>query len=60
MYSYPNFMPTKPSDVRHMQTLLADYDFDDVFGYTWGRNIIGDGRNAVNASFARYLDAVSS
>ena len=46
MYSYPNFMPMKPSDVRHMQALLAGYDFDDVFGYTWNRNIIGGGRAA--------------
>jgi hypothetical protein len=60
MYSYPNYMPMKPSDVRHMQALLADYDFDDVFGYTWGRNIIGDARKAVDASFARYLSAISS
>jgi hypothetical protein len=30
MYSYPNFMPMKPSAVRHMQALLREYDFDDV------------------------------
>ncbi|GAB3346268.1 MBL fold metallo-hydrolase [Lysobacter tyrosinilyticus] len=60
MYSYPNFMPMKPAAVRHMQELLSAYDFDDVFGYTWDRNIIGGGRNAVDASFARYLDVVSS
>jgi hypothetical protein len=60
MYSYPNFMPMKPSDVRHMQALLAGYDFDDVFGYTWNRNIIGGGRAAVDASFARYLQAVAA
>ena len=59
MYSYPNYMPMPPADVRRMQALLADYDFDDVYGYTWGRNILGDARSAVNASFARYLEAVA-
>ncbi|HEU0307534.1 MAG TPA: MBL fold metallo-hydrolase [Lysobacter sp.] len=60
MYSYPNYMPMKPSDVRHMQALLDGYDFDDVFGYTWNRNIIGGARAAVDASFARYLQALAA
>src|SRR3546814_12338126 len=34
---------------------LAGYDFEDVYGYTWGRNIIGGGRAAVDASFDIYL-----
>lgn len=60
MYSYPNYVPMKPSDVRRMQARLAAYEFEDVYGYTWGRNIIGGGRAAVDVSFARYLKAVSS
>lgn len=60
MYSYPNYMPMKPSDVRHMRTLLDGYGFDDVFGYTWNRNIIGGAREAVDTSFQRYLSAVTS
>ncbi|MCI4568858.1 MBL fold metallo-hydrolase [Lysobacter sp. CFH 32150] len=59
MYSYPNYIPMKPSDVRRMRSLLEGYEFDDVFGYTWGRNIIGGGRAAVDASFDRYLQAVA-
>lgn len=59
MYSYPNYIPMKPADVRHMRALLTDYAFEDVYGYTWGRNIIGDARAAVDASFDRYFDAVS-
>ncbi|MEO8670055.1 MAG: MBL fold metallo-hydrolase [Tahibacter sp.] len=59
MYSYPNFIPMNPADVRAMQLRLQDYDFTDVFGYTWGRNIIGAGRAAVDASFKRYLSAIS-
>lgn len=58
MYSYPNLIPLAPAEVRRMQALLAPYAFDDVYGYTWGRNIIGGARAAVDASFARYLAAV--
>jgi hypothetical protein len=49
----------KPSDVSGMRSRLQGYDFEDVFGYTWGRNIIGGARAAVDASFDRYLTAVS-
>ncbi len=58
MYSYPNLVPMKTSDVVAMRERLASYEFDDVFGYTWGRNIIGGGREAVDASYDRYLAAV--
>jgi glyoxylase-like metal-dependent hydrolase (beta-lactamase superfamily II) len=59
MYSYPNEIPMRPSEVRRMRALLADFAFEDVYGYTWGRNIIGGARAAVDASFDRYLAAVS-
>ncbi|AVP99724.1 MBL fold metallo-hydrolase [Ahniella affigens] len=55
MYSYPNHIPMKTSDVRHIQQLLAPYDIEDVFGFSWGRNILGHGRGAVDASLHRHL-----
>lgn len=58
MYSYPNYIPMKPADVRAMRARIAPYDFENVFGYTWGRNIIGGGKAAVEASFARYFAAI--
>jgi hypothetical protein len=58
MFSYPNLVPMKTSDVLAMRERVAAYEFEDVFGYTWGRNIIGGGREAVDASFDRYLAAV--
>jgi hypothetical protein len=60
MYSYPNFMPMPPHDVRHMRDLLAGLPIDDVFGFSWGRNILGGARAAVDASFDRYLRAVAA
>jgi hypothetical protein len=60
IHSYPNFMPMPPDAVRGLQARLAGYDFEDVYGYTWGRNIIGGGRAAVDASFERYLSAIAA
>lgn len=60
MHSYPNFMPMPAADVHRMRSRLAGCDFEDVYGFTWGRNIIGGGRAAVDASFARYLAAIAA
>ena len=59
MYSYPNLIPLAPEDVRRISQCLAGLPFDDVYGFTWGRNIIGGGNEAVERSIARYLAAVS-
>ena len=42
-----------------MRDRLAGLAFDDVYGYSWGRNILGGARAAVDASFERYLSAVA-
>jgi len=60
MYSYPNYIPMKTRDVHAMRALLDGFDFADVYGFTWGRNILGDGRAAVDASFSRHLAAVAA
>jgi len=60
MYSYPNFIPMRGSDVHAMRERLVGYDFDDVYGYTWGRNILGGGRAAVDASFDRFLERLAA
>ena len=57
MHSYPNQIPLHPDAVRHIRRKLEGRAFDDVFGYTWRRNIIGGGRAAVDRSFDRYLRA---
>lgn len=59
MHSYPNFVPMKTSDILAMRKRLAGCDFADVFGFTWGLNILGGGRAAVDASFDRFLAAVN-
>lgn len=58
MYSYPNLIPMRTRDVVALRERLSSYAFEDVFGYTWGRDIRGRGRAAVDDSFERYLAAV--
>ncbi|MEC4594048.1 MULTISPECIES: MBL fold metallo-hydrolase [Nitrospirillum] len=55
MYSYPNYLPMTAADVRGIRDRLAGLRFEDVYGYTWGRDIIGGGREAVDRSFNRFL-----
>jgi glyoxylase-like metal-dependent hydrolase (beta-lactamase superfamily II) len=59
MYSYPNAIPLGPQAVRALQSSIAALRFEDVYGFSHGRQIIGGGKAAVEASFARYLRAVT-
>lgn len=55
MYSVPNYIPVPSRDVRRMRDLLAGYAFADVYGWTWRRNLIGNARAILDASFDRHL-----
>lgn len=59
MYSFPNYLPMSVSSVRRMRVLLAPFDYEDVYGYAWGRNILGGGRADLEASFEDYLRRVA-
>jgi hypothetical protein len=58
VYSYPNAIPLRPAQVRSLRAAIPSVEFEDVFGYSCARNIIGDARRAVDRSFTRYLAAV--
>ncbi|MBL6938096.1 MAG: MBL fold metallo-hydrolase [Alphaproteobacteria bacterium] len=60
LYSYPNMIPMHPRDIAHMRSLLTGRALADVYGFTWNRNIIGNGRAAVDRSFDRYLEAIAA
>jgi len=60
MYSVPNYIPAHPDYVREIRGRIEGLKFDDVYGFTWGLNIIGNARAAVDESFDRYLRAVGS
>jgi hypothetical protein len=55
MYSYPNFIPLGPRAVRRIVAALEPFQYDEIFGAWWGRNILGGARAAVTRSAARYL-----
>lgn len=59
MYSYPNVIPLNPAAVRGLQRSVAPLHFQDLFGYSRGRQIVGGAKSAVEASFRRYLAAVA-
>ena len=48
----------KSSDVRALRERLAPFEFEQVFGFSWGRSISSDGRAAVDASFRRHFEQV--
>jgi glyoxylase-like metal-dependent hydrolase (beta-lactamase superfamily II) len=60
MYSVPNHIPAHPNNVRETRKRLADVAFDDLYGFTWGLNIIGNARTAVDESFDRYFHAIGT
>jgi len=60
MYSVPNYIPARPDCVMEIRRRLEGLAFDDVYGYTWGLNIRGGGRAAVDESFERYFRAVAA
>jgi len=59
MHSVPNYIPVGPGTIRDISDRLMGLDFDDVYGFTWGPDIIGGARVAVDESLDRYLAAIS-
>lgn len=60
MHSVPNHVPVGPAVIRDVQRRLSGLAIDDVYGFTWGLNVIGDGRSAVDESLDRYLRAIAA
>jgi glyoxylase-like metal-dependent hydrolase (beta-lactamase superfamily II) len=59
MHSVPNYIPVAADVIRDIRDRLADVAFDDLYGFTWNLDIIGDARRAVDESFDRYLTAIA-
>ncbi len=58
MHSVPNYIPVGADTIVELRHRLADVEFDDLYGFTWGLNIIGGASHAVGTSLERYLDAI--
>lgn len=55
MYSYPNYIPERPSTIRRALTLLEPYSFSRVYGGWWNRVVYADGHAAIRRSAERYF-----
>jgi glyoxylase-like metal-dependent hydrolase (beta-lactamase superfamily II) len=60
MYSYPNAIPLGPTALAELEARVADLIFDDVFGFSPGRQMIGGAKAHVAASFDRYRAALAA
>jgi glyoxylase-like metal-dependent hydrolase (beta-lactamase superfamily II) len=60
MHSVPNHIPVAANVIHDIRDRLVGVYFDDLYGFTWGLNIIGNARTAVDESFDRYLTAIGA
>lgn len=59
MYSYPNYIPERPSVVRQAGALLEQFRFDHLYGAWWKAVILGGADEVVRRSVRRYLTQVA-
>jgi hypothetical protein len=59
MRSYPNLIPLSSREVEGVATALAPFRFDTIYGHFFDRVIATGARQALQASVARYLAAIS-
>lgn len=60
MHSVPNHVPLGPAVIDDLARRLDGVEFDDLYGFAWGGNVIGDADAAVTESLARYRAAITS
>jgi glyoxylase-like metal-dependent hydrolase (beta-lactamase superfamily II) len=59
MYSYPNYIPLNAAAVRRIGDAVEPFEFEQVYGAWFGRNILSAGKQAIRYSVRRYLHAIS-
>jgi hypothetical protein len=59
MRSYPNYLPLPARTVGAITAMLEDVAFERIYGGWWDTNILGDAKDAVQRSAARYIAAIS-
>jgi Metallo-beta-lactamase superfamily len=60
MYSYPNYIPLDAATVRRIGAALEPYEFEELYGAWWERNILRGAKTVVQRSVARYLRAIGA
>jgi glyoxylase-like metal-dependent hydrolase (beta-lactamase superfamily II) len=59
MYSYPNLIPLNARAVRRIAAALEPYEFEQIVGGWFGKNILEGGKQALRYSARRYLHAIA-
>jgi hypothetical protein len=59
MRSYPDLIPLDAGTVQRIADILAPWPFDPIYGAWWERVIATGGKQAMDLSVRRYIDAVS-
>ncbi len=57
VHSVPNHVPMHPDRIEGIRDRLRGVEFDDLYGFTWGLNLIGGARAKVDQSFTAFLAA---
>ena len=60
MYSYPNAIPLGRKALTHLERQVEPLAFDDVFGFSTDRQIIGGAKAALARSFDRHRNAIAA
>jgi hypothetical protein len=58
MRSYPNLIPLSAKQVTAIAAALAPFEFDTIYGHYFDRVITGGGKQILQISVKRYVDAI--
>jgi hypothetical protein len=59
MRSYPNLIPLSPKQVTAIGAALEPFAFDAIYGHFFDRVIPAGAKSILQASIARYVDAIA-
>ncbi|MBN1836548.1 MAG: hypothetical protein JW820_11905 [Spirochaetales bacterium] len=59
MYSYPNYIPLAPAEVRRIVEVLEPLAFDRIYRAWWDRVLTAGAKGALHRSAERYLRALA-
>jgi hypothetical protein len=60
MRSYPNLIPLSATSVSRIVQRIEPLGFERIYGAWWQRNVLSDGKNALQRSADRYLHAINA
>ncbi len=58
MYSFPNYIPLAPAAVERITAAVEPFEFEQIYGAFWERNVLQGAKAAVSYSARRYVKAI--